>query len=102
MPEEMRREIGELRRDMSDVKRTLRNVVAAIARHEEHFVRINEKLKKLDVLDQIKSTMDALAGEIKSSRDERALSDKTFRDQQTPLTDHELRLFRLERNAKPS
>lgn len=123
MSQAMQQDIRRLQRDMSDVKHrlggverrldkvegrlgkvetTLHNVVVVVSAHSERFDRLDEKLKKLDVLDQIKSTMDALAGDLKSSRDERALSNKTFREQQATLTDHELRIFRLERNAKPS
>ncbi|NNN04622.1 MAG: hypothetical protein HKL90_01845 [Elusimicrobia bacterium] len=95
-------DVKNLRTDINDMRGTMRSLVIVVARHEERFDRIDEKLKKLDVLDQMKGSMDALAGELASSRRERALSDISFRDHRDLLTDHELRLVRLERRDKPS
>ncbi|NNN07408.1 MAG: hypothetical protein HKL90_16075 [Elusimicrobia bacterium] len=87
---------------MGRVEQTLHKVVVTVSGHTEHLIRIDEKLKKLDLLDRIAQSMDALAGDLKSSRAERALSDLSFREQQATLNDHEVRIHRLERNTKPS
>lgn len=84
------------------VETTTRNIAIKVAEHDERFTRIDEKLKKLDILDDIKRTLDGLASEVLSSRRDRVLFDKTFADQQKTLTDHELRLTRLELERKPS
>jgi len=94
--------VDALGADVKDLRGVVRNLAVKVVQHDERFDRIDEKLKKLEVLDQIKNTTDALAGELRASRAERALSDKSVRDQQTTLTDHELRLTRLERRGKPS
>lgn len=87
---------------LGSVEQTLHKVVVTVSGHTEHLIRIDEKLKKLDLLDRIAQSMDALAGDLKSSRAERALSDLSFREQQATLSDHEVRIHRLERNTKPS
>jgi chromosome segregation ATPase len=87
---------------LDGVEKTVHNIAVTVSRHEGYFFEIKEQLKKLDALERIERTMDALAGELKSSRAERALSDKSYRDQQATLSDHEVRIHRLERNSKPS
>jgi chromosome segregation ATPase len=88
--------------DLTDLRGTVRRLAVKVANHDVRFDRIDEKLKKLDVLDQIKSSMDEMTGELRASRSERALFAQSFRDQQETLTNHELRLTRLERGGKPS
>jgi len=87
---------------LGGVEKTVRKIAVTVSRHEDYFVQMKEQLKKLDALDEIQKTMAALAGDLKSSRAERALSDKSYRDQQATLSDHEVRIHRLERNSKPS
>lgn len=94
--------LGSVEGRLDSVERTLHKVVVAVAGHTEQLVRVEGKLQKLDLLDKMAQTMDALAGELKSSRAERVLSDQSFREQQATLLDHEVRIHRLERNAKPS
>jgi septation ring formation regulator EzrA len=87
------------------VETTLRQVVITVSGHTEAISRIEQRLTKLDTkLDVFGEWMkrgDALMAEVLASRAERVLSDKSFRDQQSTLTDHELRITRLERR-KPS
>ena len=67
--------------DLTDLRGTVRRLAIKVAHHDERFDQIDEKLKKLDVLDQIKSSMDAMTGELRASRAERSLFEKSFRDQ---------------------
>jgi len=84
----MQQRMGGMEQRLGAVEQTVHNIAVTVARHEGYFVQITDKLKKLDILDQIKSTLDAVAGHLQSSRDERALSDKSFREQQATLSDH--------------
>ncbi len=94
--------LGSVEGRLDSVERTLHKVVVTVSGHTEQLVRVEGKLQKLDLLDKMAQTMDALAGDLKSSRAERVLSDQSFREQQATLLDHEVRIHRLERNAKPS
>jgi len=94
--------LGGVETRLGGVEKTVRKIAVTVSRHEDYFVQMKEQLKKLDALDEIQKTMAALAGDLKSSRAERALSDKSYRDQQATLSDHEVRIHRLERNSKPS
>ena len=94
--------LGGVETRLGSVEKTVRKIAVTVSRHEDYFVQMKEQLKKLDALDEIQKTMTALAGDLTSSRAERALSDKSYRDQQATLSDHEVRIHRLERNSKPS
>ncbi len=94
--------LGGVENRLGGVEKTVHKIAVAVSRHEDYFVQIKAQLKKLDALDGIQKTMTALASDLASSRAERALSDKSFRDQQTTLGDHEVRIHRLERISKPS
>lgn len=87
---------------LSSVEKTTRNLAVVVAGHTEAFVRIEKQLTKLDELDAIKRILENFTSEIIASRHERTLMGKGFFDQQETLTDHELRLTRLERDRKPS
>jgi len=96
----LKADVGVLKADVGVLKVTTRNTAIVVAGHTEAFVQLNERMVKRDELDGLKKSFDVFASEITASRHERALTDKTFSDQQATLTDHELRLTRIEPRGK--
>lgn len=94
--------LGGVESRLDAVEKTTRNIAVVVAGHTEAFGRIEKQLTKLDELDGIKKCLEVFTAEIIASRHERALIGKTFFDQQTTLTDHELRLTRIELRSKQS
>jgi archaellum component FlaC len=82
------------------VESTLHNVVVIVSGHTVAIARIEQQLTKLDKLDGLMKAVEAFTSEIIASRNERVLMNKGFFDQQSTLTDHELRLTRLERHEQ--
>lgn len=87
---------------LTNIENTTRSIAITVAGHTEAFVRIEKKLEKLDELDGLKNSLEVFTSEIIASRHARTLTDKSFSDQQATLTDHELRLTRLEPRGKRS
>ena len=87
---------------VTTVENTTRNIAIIVAGHTEAFVRIEKQLTKLDELDGLKNSLEVFTAEIIASRHSRILTDKSFSDQQATLTDHELRLTRIELRGKQS
>ncbi|MFI5360752.1 MAG: hypothetical protein ACHQ49_02180 [Elusimicrobiota bacterium] len=79
-----------------------RNTAVTVAGHTEALGRIEKQLVKLDELDGLKKSLEVFTAEIIASRHERALMGKSFFDQQSTPTDHELRLTRIELRDKQS
>lgn len=79
-----------------------RTTAIVVAGHTEAFVRIEKRLTKLDELDGIKKSLEIFTSEIIASRHERTLMGKSFSNQQVTLSDHELRLTRIELRDKQS
>jgi chromosome segregation ATPase len=89
------------------VDETTRNIAIIVARHEEKLVQIDpiaQRLDKMDgKIDGITRTLDDMSAEIRASRSDRLLMNRSFSEQQAALSDHEVRLYRLEqREKKPS
>ncbi|PIR16105.1 MAG: hypothetical protein COV48_10720 [Elusimicrobia bacterium CG11_big_fil_rev_8_21_14_0_20_64_6] len=78
------------------------NTAIAVTGLAEDSVQIKKQLTKLDELDGIKKCLEVFTSEILASRSERTLAGKSFLDQQATLTDHELRLTRIELRGKQS
>ena len=90
-------------RELGDLNRTVRSIAITVTGHTEAFSRVEKLLSKHDgALERIEKSLEAFTAEIIASRNERALMGKSFSDQQETLTDHELRLTRLEPREKPS
>jgi hypothetical protein len=89
-------------RDLASLKTTVRNIAITVSGHTETLSRMEKQLSKLDILDVIAKQLDVSTAEIIASRNERTLMGKNFFDQQEMLTDHELRLTRLEPRDKQS
>lgn len=87
---------------LDSVEKTTRNIAVVVAGHTEAFVRIEKQLTKLDELDGLKKSLEVFTSEIIASRNARTLTDKSFSDHQVMLTDHELRLTRIELRSKQS
>ena len=87
---------------LATVERTTHNIAVVVAGHTEAFGRIEKRLTKLDELDGLKKSVEVFTSEIIASRHERALTGKSFFDQQATLSDHELRLTRIELRGKQS
>ena len=102
MSEDMRQEMNEVKTRLTNVETTVRNIAIVVSGHTEVFVRIEKQLTKLDELDGIKKSLELFTAEIIASRHARTLTDKGFFDQQATLTDHELRLTRIELRNKQS
>jgi hypothetical protein len=98
----LKTDVGALKTDVGALKKMTHNLAVTVAGHTEHFIRIEKRLEKLDEFDGLKNSLDVLVSEIISSRHERTLRDKSFSDQQATLTDHELRLTRIELRGKQS
>ena len=94
--------LGAVETRLGAVERTTRNLAIVVAGHTEAFVRIEKQLTKLDELDGLKKCLETFTSEIIASRRERVLMGKGFFDQQATLTNHELRLTRIELSRKPS
>ena len=106
MSDEMRQEFEAFRQEtrtrFDAVEAKLHGVAVAVARHEERFDRIETQLKKLDVIETLQRQVAAMVSEQLSIHRQRTLIDQAFRDQRETLLDHEARITRLERRAKPS
>lgn len=87
---------------LDSVEKTTRNIAIVVTGHTEAFVRIENQLTKLNELDGLKKSLEVFTSEIIASRNARTLTDKSFFDQQATLTDHELRLTRIELRSKQS
>lgn len=100
MRSEFKTDVSGLKTDVSNLQASNRNIAMTVAGHTEEFKAIRMQLRKLDDLDGLKKSVEMFTSEIIASRRERALADKSFRDQQETLSDHELRLTRLELRGK--
>ncbi len=89
-------------RRLTTVEKTTRNIAIVVAGHTEALGRIEKRLTKLDELDGLKKSLEIFTSEIIASRHARTLTDKSFFDQQSTLSDHELRLTRIELRDKQS
>lgn len=98
----LKTDMVEVKSRLTSVEKTVRKTAIIVAGHTERFVWIEERLKKLDMLDDIKKSLEVFTAEIMASRSDRTLLGKGFFDQQVTLTDHELRLTRLERRSRPN
>lgn len=92
--------LGGVEVRLGGVEKAVRNIAVVVAGHTETLVRLEQKLTKLDELDGLKTCLEVFTTEIIASRHERALAGKTFNDQQAMLTNHELRLTRIELHNK--
>ncbi len=106
---EVKKDVSEIGVQMTDTRSRLdrletitRNTAIVVTGHTETFVRMEKQLTKLDELDGLKKSLEIFTSEIIASRHARTLADKSFSDQQTMLTDHELRLTRIELRGKLS
>ena len=124
---DLQKDVGELRVEMGGLKKDVgalavqindymagtdsrldrletitRNTAIVVTGHTETFVRMEKQLTKLDELDGLKKSLEVFTSEIIASRHARTLTDKSFFDQQSMLTDHELRLTRIELRGKQS
>ncbi len=98
----LKTDVGVLKTDVNTLKTITRNIAVTVAGHTETFARMEKQLTKLDELDGLKSSLEIFTSEIIASRHARTLTDKSFSDQQATLTDHELRLTRIELRGKQS
>jgi len=98
----LKTDVGALKTDVGALKTITRNLAITVTGHTEALSRIERRLTKLDELDGLKKSLEVFTSEIIASRRDRALSGKTFFDQQATLTDHELRLTRIELRDKQS
>jgi len=76
------------------------NIAIVVTGHTQEFVQIKAKMAKLEEFDGLKKSLEVFTSEIIASRHERTLMGKGFFDQQATLTDHELRLTRIELRGK--
>ena len=91
-----------MRQELNDIKAAVRKIASTVVGHTETLGRMENQLLKLNELDGIKKSLDVFTAEIIASRRERVLMGKSFSDQQSTLTDHELRLTRIELRGKQS
>ncbi len=95
-------DVSVLKSDVSVLKLTTHNIAVAVAGHKQEFDQIKQQLTKLGEFEGIKKCLEVFTSEILASRHERTLMGKGFFDQQATLTDHELRLTRIELRGKQS
>jgi hypothetical protein len=95
-------DVGVLKTDVCSLKTITHNLAITVTGHTEALSRIEQRLTKLDELDGLKKCLEVFTSEILASRRERTLAGKSFSDQQATLTDHELRLTRIELRSKQS
>lgn len=95
-------QVNALQTDVAEVKTFARNTAITVAGLAADSVQIKQQLTRLDELDGLKKCLEAFTSEILASRSERTLMGKSFTDQQATLTDHELRLTRIELRGKQS
>jgi chromosome segregation ATPase len=94
--------VGSLETSVNGLKTTVRSLVITVSGHTEALARVEIQLaKNSGTLDRIVNAIESFSAEIIAARRERTLMGKSFFDQQETLTDHELRLTRLE-TRKPS
>ena len=100
----LKTDVSVLKTDVSALRVTTTNIAVSQSRLVGQVngleTRLDEKMSKGfgDVL----SKLDSFAGEVKSSRDQRTLQDRSFNLLNDRLADHELRLTRLEPPKKKS
>lgn len=101
MSEEMRKDIAGLKADTAELKTVTRNLAAALSGLPQFMTETSKRLDRMEAaMGRLTGAADACMAEVLTSRRERLLRDKTFNDQQAVLTDHELRLTRLELRAE--
>ena len=98
----LKTDVSALKTDVGEVKTLARNTAIIVAGLAEDSVQIKQQLTKLNELDDLKKCLEVFTSEILASRSERTLAGKGFIDQQATLTDHELRLTRIELRGKQS
>lgn len=98
----LKTDVAGLKTDVAGLKTITHNLAVTVTGHTESLARIEQRLTKLDELDGLKKSLEVFTAEIIASRHERALTGKSFSDQQATLTDHELRLTRIELRGKQS
>jgi hypothetical protein len=100
--ETMKRDIGTLKADVSALRASTTKIAVEASRIG---VQINDLATHAEVskgFGDVMRSLDAFAGEAKASRDQRTLQDRSFNLLNEKLTDHELRLTRLEPRERKS
>lgn len=90
----------DMKREIKEIRDVTRNIAIAVSRLTEKMDASLKQTAKIDalILDQgnIKEQLVDFAGEVDSSRRERALLDKSFRTVNDRLDEHEVKIYRLE------
>jgi archaellum component FlaC len=82
-----------------EVNAVIRSMAVAVSRLTERMESTATKSEMQNGFDAINRRLDDFSADIKLSRHERALQDKSFNFLKTHLEDHEARLLRIERKA---
>ncbi|MFI5347065.1 MAG: hypothetical protein ACHQ51_11890 [Elusimicrobiota bacterium] len=101
MIEAMKKDIEQVKTDMTDVRGTTRRIVSTLIRLEGKVDDISGRMAteiatKLD-LNGIKNQLDDFTADIQAARRDRALQSDAYMAHQKRLDDHEARITRIER-----
>ena len=104
MSDEMKADVERLKAETGNLRVTLRNVAHAVARMEGAIAELTDYMKhrvatKRD-LNAVITCIDDFSAEVKTSRNERVLWDKTYNELKERVDDHELRITRQELRGK--
>lgn len=77
-----------------------RRIAVTVSRHEETFDRMESRLVKLDQWDNLVGMVEKTVAAAESFQDFKTVSDRSLGEHYDVLTDHELRIHRLERRDK--
>lgn len=100
MRSELKTDISGLKTEVANLQESNRKIAMTVSGLAAEFTGFKIQLRKLDEFDVLKKGVETFMSEIITLRNERVLSGETFREQQATLTDHELRLTRLELRGK--
>jgi hypothetical protein len=94
----------EMKREIAALKATDRRLAAGFALMVQRFDRLDRLIDRVGSLegkmDSLVKSVEGLTAEVLASRSDRLLFNKSFGEHHAVLTDHELRLTRLELRAK--
>lgn len=98
----LKTDVSELRTDVAELRATTRRTAIEVARIGGQMQDFATRAEMAKGFNDVLSKLDDFADEVKASRRERALQDKSFNSLNERLGDHELRLTRIELREKQS
>ncbi|MFI5363913.1 MAG: hypothetical protein ACHQ49_18280 [Elusimicrobiota bacterium] len=96
----LKTDVSVLKTDVSALRATTTKIAAEVSRIDGQIGDLATRAEMKKGFGDVLGRFDDFASEIKASRDQRRLQDESFKQAHVQLTDHELRLYRLEHQEK--